>query len=141
MKEGCGRQNEIKLSLLTSHASVCSTTMVRFESGNTVERGCRTAVLCTATLVLYRGLATAIFQQDNSRPQVIRIVQKFFVIHQIELLPWTAHSPDLSQIEDIWSMVAQRVTPITPPAATPDKLWQHVEAASSAVPQEHIQSL
>ncbi|GFY00987.1 transposable element Tcb1 transposase [Trichonephila clavipes] len=30
---------------------------------------------------------------------------------------------------------------ITPPAAPPDQLWQHVEAASSAVPQEHIQSL
>ncbi|GFV57902.1 transposase [Trichonephila clavipes] len=41
----------------------------------------------------------------------------------------------------MWSMVAQRLTPITPPAATPDQLWQRVEAAWSAVPQEHIQSL
>ncbi|GFU59233.1 HTH_38 domain-containing protein [Trichonephila clavipes] len=40
MKEGCGRLNGMKLSLLTSHASVCNTTMVEFESGNTVERGC-----------------------------------------------------------------------------------------------------
>ncbi|GFX48128.1 transposable element Tcb1 transposase [Trichonephila clavipes] len=39
-KEGCGRQNGMKLSLLTSHASVCNTTMVGFKSGNTVERGC-----------------------------------------------------------------------------------------------------
>ncbi|GFX26699.1 transposable element Tcb1 transposase [Trichonephila clavipes] len=38
-------------------------------------------------------------------------------------------------------MVAQRLTQITPPAATPDQLWQCVEAAWSAVPQEHIQSL
>ncbi|GFW34433.1 transposable element Tcb1 transposase [Trichonephila clavipes] len=30
---------------------------------------------------------------------------------------------------------------ITPPTATPDQLWQRVEAAWSAVPQEHIQSL
>ncbi|GFX41732.1 transposable element Tcb1 transposase [Trichonephila clavipes] len=30
---------------------------------------------------------------------------------------------------------------ITPPAATQDQLWQRVEAAWSAVPQEHIQSL
>ncbi|GFT96266.1 transposable element Tcb1 transposase [Trichonephila clavipes] len=30
---------------------------------------------------------------------------------------------------------------IIPPAATPDLLWQRVEAAWSAVPQEHIQSL
>ncbi|GFU32125.1 hypothetical protein TNCV_3833601 [Trichonephila clavipes] len=38
-------------------------------------------------------------------------------------------------------MVAQRLTQITPPFATPDQLWQRVEAAWSAVPQEHIQSL
>ncbi|GFW70845.1 HTH_38 domain-containing protein [Trichonephila clavipes] len=39
MKEGCGWQNGMKLSLLTSHASVCNTTMVGFEFGDTVERG------------------------------------------------------------------------------------------------------
>ncbi|GFT54293.1 hypothetical protein TNCV_2467901 [Trichonephila clavipes] len=38
MKEGFGLQNRIKLSLLTSHASVCNTTMFGFESGDTVER-------------------------------------------------------------------------------------------------------
>ncbi|GFW35707.1 transposable element Tcb1 transposase [Trichonephila clavipes] len=48
---------------------------------------------------------------------------------------------DLSLIENMWSMVAQRLTQITPPAATPDQLWQCVEAAWPAVPQEHIQSL
>ncbi|GFU60046.1 transposable element Tcb1 transposase [Trichonephila clavipes] len=87
------------------------------------------------------SFATAIFQQDNVRPHVTRIVQRFFVNHQIELLPWLACSPDLSPIESMWSMVAQRLTQITPPAATPDQLWQLAEAAWSAVPQEHIQSL
>ncbi|GFU54715.1 transposable element Tcb1 transposase [Trichonephila clavipes] len=87
------------------------------------------------------GLATAIFQQDNARPHVARIVQKFFVNHQIELLPWPARSPDLSPIENMWSMVAKRLTQITPPTASPDQLWQRVEAAWSAVPQERIQSL
>ncbi|GFU41824.1 hypothetical protein TNCV_3872951 [Trichonephila clavipes] len=38
-------------------------------------------------------------------------------------------------------MVAQRLIQIKPPAATPDQLWQRVEAAWSVVPQEHIQSL
>ncbi|GFY02157.1 transposable element Tcb1 transposase [Trichonephila clavipes] len=41
----------------------------------------------------------------------------------------------------MWSMAAQRLTQITPPVATPDQLWQRVKVASSAVPQEHIQSL
>ncbi|GFU93388.1 HTH_38 domain-containing protein [Trichonephila clavipes] len=40
MKERCGWQNGMKLSLLTNNSSVCNTTMVGFESGDTVERGC-----------------------------------------------------------------------------------------------------
>ncbi|GFV18861.1 transposable element Tcb1 transposase [Trichonephila clavipes] len=87
------------------------------------------------------GLATAIFQQDNARPHVARIVQRYFINHQIELLPWPARSPDLSPIENMWSMVAQLLNQITLPAATPDQLWQPVEAAWSAVSQEHIQSI
>ncbi|GFW18210.1 transposable element Tcb1 transposase [Trichonephila clavipes] len=63
------------------------------------------------------------------------------VNHLIEFLPWPARSPDLSPIKNMWSMVAQRLTQISPPAATPDQLWQRVETAWSAVPQEHIQSL
>ncbi|GFV14322.1 transposable element Tcb1 transposase [Trichonephila clavipes] len=66
-----------------------------------------------------QGLATAIFQQDNARPHVARIFQRFFVNHQIELLPWPARSPYLSPIEKMWSMVAQRLTQITPPAVPP----------------------
>ncbi|GFX42500.1 transposable element Tcb1 transposase [Trichonephila clavipes] len=62
-------------------------------------------------------------------------------VPEIELLTWPARSPDLSPIENMWSMVAQRLTQIAPPAATSDQLWQCVEAAWSAVPQEHIQSL
>ncbi|GFW16211.1 transposable element Tcb1 transposase [Trichonephila clavipes] len=97
-------------------------------------------VLEPVVLPYLQGLATAIFQQDNARPRVARIVERFFVNHQIELLPWPARSPDLSPIENMWSMVAQRLTQITPPAATPDLLCQRVEAAWSAVPQEYIQS-
>ncbi|GFU77544.1 HTH_38 domain-containing protein [Trichonephila clavipes] len=39
-EEGYEWQNGMKLSLLTSPASVCNTTMVGFGSGGTVERGC-----------------------------------------------------------------------------------------------------
>ncbi|GFU63628.1 transposable element Tcb1 transposase [Trichonephila clavipes] len=95
-------------------------------------------VLEPVILPYLQGLATAIFQQDNA-PHVARIVQRFFVNHQIELLPWPARSPGLSPIENMWSMVAQRLTQITPPAETPDQLWQRVEAVLSAVSQQHIQ--
>ncbi|GFV73597.1 transposable element Tcb1 transposase [Trichonephila clavipes] len=68
------------------------------------------------------GLATAIFQQDNARPHVACIVQRFFVNHHFVLLSWPARFPDLSPIENMWSMVAQRLTQITPPAASPDQI-------------------
>ncbi|UYV75812.1 hypothetical protein LAZ67_13001425 [Cordylochernes scorpioides] len=79
--------------------------------------------------------------EDNARPHVARIVQRFFVNCQIELLLWPARSLALSLIENMWSVVAQRLTQITSPAATPDQLWQRVEAAWSAVPQDHIHSI
>ncbi|PRD33306.1 UNVERIFIED_CONTAM: Transposable element Tcb1 transposase [Trichonephila clavipes] len=62
-----------------------------------------------------QGLVTAIFQEDNALPHLARIVQRFFINHQIELLSWPARSLDLSRIENMWSMVAQRLTQITPP--------------------------
>ncbi|GFV05682.1 transposable element Tcb1 transposase [Trichonephila clavipes] len=95
-------------------------------------------VLEPVVLPYIQGLATAIFHQNNARPHVARIVQRFFVNQQIELLHWPARSPDLSPIEIMLSMVAQRLTQITPPAATPDQFRQRVEAAWPAVPQEHI---
>ncbi|GFX34652.1 transposable element Tcb1 transposase [Trichonephila clavipes] len=98
-------------------------------------------VLEPVVLPYLQGLATDIFQQNNTQPHVARIVQRFFANHQIELLPLLARFPDPSLIENMWSMVAQRLTQITPPAATPDQLWQRVEAAWCDVPQEHIQSL
>ncbi|GFV90444.1 transposable element Tcb1 transposase [Trichonephila clavipes] len=48
-----------------------------------------------------QGLATTIFQQDNAKPHVACIVQRFFVNHQIALLPWPACSPNLSPIENM----------------------------------------
>ncbi|GFW90011.1 transposable element Tcb1 transposase [Trichonephila clavipes] len=88
--------------------------------------------------VMHRHTGPTLGIMDNARPHVARIHQRFFVNHQIELLPWPARSPDLSPIENMWFMVAPRLTQITLPAASPDLLWQSVEAAWSAVPQEHI---
>ncbi|GFW40678.1 transposable element Tcb1 transposase [Trichonephila clavipes] len=86
-------------------------------------------VLKPVVLPYLQDLATDIFQQENARPHVTRIVQRFFVNHQIELLPWPARCPDLSPMGNMWSVIAQRLTQITPPVAAPDQLWQRVEAA------------
>ncbi|GFV04156.1 transposable element Tcb1 transposase [Trichonephila clavipes] len=53
-------------------------------------------VMEPVVLPYLQGLVTAIFQHGNERPHEARIVQRFFVNHQIELLPWVVRSPDLS---------------------------------------------
>ncbi|GFY24849.1 transposable element Tcb1 transposase [Trichonephila clavipes] len=58
-------------------------------------------VLEPVVLPYLQSLVTAIFLQDNVRPHVTRIVQRFFINHQIELLLWPAHSPELSPIENM----------------------------------------
>ncbi|GFS90029.1 transposable element Tcb1 transposase [Trichonephila clavipes] len=57
-------------------------------------------VLEPVVLPYLQGLATVPFQQGNARRHVARIVQRFFVNHQIELLPWPTRSPDISPIEN-----------------------------------------
>ncbi|GFX83488.1 transposable element Tcb1 transposase [Trichonephila clavipes] len=71
-------------------------------------------VLEPVVLPYLQDLATAIFQEDNAGPHVAHIVQNFFVNHQIEMFPWPAHFLDLSPIENMWPMVAQRLTQIIP---------------------------
>ncbi|GFT53239.1 transposable element Tcb1 transposase [Trichonephila clavipes] len=88
-------------------------------------------VLEPVVLPYLQGLTTAIFQQDNAQPHVTRIVQRFFINHQIELVTLPAHSPDLSPIENMSSIVPQQLPQITLPAVTPDQLWQRVAAVIS----------
>ncbi|GFX38025.1 transposable element Tc3 transposase [Trichonephila clavipes] len=70
-------------------------------SGTLNSRRYISKVLEPVVLPYHQGLAKAIFQQDNARPHVTRIVQRFFVNHQIELLSWPTHSPDLLPIENM----------------------------------------
>ncbi|GFT49616.1 transposable element Tcb1 transposase [Trichonephila clavipes] len=72
-------------------------------------------------------LPLALFKQENARPHVARNVKGFFFIHQIELLFRPAYYPDLSPIENVWSMLAQRLARDTSPTATSNKLWQYAE--------------
>ncbi|GFV30736.1 transposable element Tcb1 transposase [Trichonephila clavipes] len=76
------------------------TPLVRI-AGNLYRQYYMSDVLEPVVLPYLQGLATSILQQDNARSHVARIVQRFFVNHQIELLPWLARSPDLSPIENM----------------------------------------
>ncbi|MBJ4999813.1 IS630 family transposase [Salmonella enterica subsp. enterica serovar Hadar] len=98
-------------------------------------------VLGPVALPYLRGLRNATFQQDNARPHVARTVLTFLDTAHVRLLPWPARSPDLSPIENVWSMVAKRLARHHSPVTTVDELWHSVEAAWTAVPVHAIQSL
>ncbi|GFT30712.1 transposable element Tcb1 transposase [Trichonephila clavipes] len=53
---------------------------------------------------LFRG---ALFQQDNSRPHMVRVSQD--CLHSVTTLPWPERSPDLSPIVHIWDHLGRRV--------------------------------
>ncbi|GFW95794.1 transposable element Tcb1 transposase [Trichonephila clavipes] len=62
------------------------TTLVRI-AGTLNSQRYVSEVLESVVLPYLQGLATAIFQKDNVRSHMARIVQRVFVHHQIELLP------------------------------------------------------
>ncbi|GFX05030.1 uncharacterized protein TNCV_3438951 [Trichonephila clavipes] len=65
--------------------------------------------------------------QDNTKLHVASIVQTFLDMKNVWLLPWPARSPDLSSIENAWSMVAERLARHQTPVSMVDELWHRVE--------------
>ncbi|GFY05869.1 hypothetical protein TNCV_4405361 [Trichonephila clavipes] len=60
---------------------------------------------------------------------VDRIVQTFLNTKNVRMLPWPAHSPDLSSIQKVWSMVVERQARHHTPATTVHELCHRVQAA------------
>ncbi|GFW09803.1 uncharacterized protein TNCV_868651 [Trichonephila clavipes] len=98
-------------------------------------------VLEPVVLPYLQGLATAIFQQDNARPHVERIVQRFFVNHQIELLPWPARSPDLSPIKNMVHGCSTIDPDYTPSCHTRSTLATCRSCLVCCTPRTHLKSL
>lgn len=98
-------------------------------------------VLRPVALPFIRSLRNPTFQQDNARPHVAGPVRAFLDTENVRLLPWPARSPDLSPIENVWSMVAEQLARHNTPVTTLDELWYRVEAAWASVPVHAIQAL
>ena len=64
---------------------------------------------CLQTLAGRMG-SNRIFQQDNARPHVGPEARRWFRSHHVEVLPnWPPRSPDLSPIENMWSIIQGEV--------------------------------
>jgi hypothetical protein len=50
-----------------------------------------------------------IFQQDNAPCHKALCVRRFFIDHDINVLDWPPYSPDLSPIENMWTILKRRL--------------------------------
>ncbi|GFU46201.1 transposable element Tc1 transposase [Trichonephila clavipes] len=66
-------------------------------------------VLQPQAISFLQGLPGALFQQGNARPLVAKTVKSYLDSQQVQLHPWPAHSPDMSQIEHVWDIVGRRL--------------------------------
>ncbi|GFU57716.1 transposable element Tcb1 transposase [Trichonephila clavipes] len=90
---------------------------------------------------LIRALQNPTFQQNNAQPHVAGFVWTFLDTENVQLFPWPARSPDLSPIENAWSIVAERLAHHHTAATIGDDLQHRVEAAWASVSVHAIQSL
>ncbi|GFY07651.1 uncharacterized protein TNCV_4095211 [Trichonephila clavipes] len=69
-------------------------------------------VLRPVALPFIRAHRKPTFQQDNAQTNITSIVRTFRDTENVRLLPWPARSPDLSPLENVWSMAFHH-TPVT----------------------------
>ena len=93
-------------------------------------------VLQPEVLPLLQATPHAIFQQDNARPRMARIVQASFQRQRVSLLPWPACSPDMLPIEHVWDMVGWWLIRQCPPAPILDGLWTRIQTAWRDIPRK-----
>lgn len=100
-------------------------------------------VLGEGLLPHYDG--TRVFQQDNARIHTSEATMTWLLEYGIELLDWPPHSPDLSPIENIWSILKRQLRKkythlqdLKNNEADRAELQRCVEEVWRAIPQEQI---
>lgn len=85
--------------------------------------------------------ADFIFQQDNAPPHVAVHTKEYLKGAEIPTLEWPPMSPDLSPIENIWSIVQRKVYKEGKTYASTEDLWNAVQDAFFAITPEEVKNL
>lgn len=91
----------------------------------------------------WRGMdpGTFVFQHDNSRVHVAKIVQQYLSKAKIKVLDWPVNSPDISPIERVWGHIDQRLNHFEEPPKDPDELFRRVEDIWNDLPPGFLHEL
>jgi len=81
-----------------------------------------------------------IFQQDGAGPHRAKVVQDFFRRQKYTVLPWPAHSPDLSPIENLWAHLKKRLEE-NHGEIRKAELWKVVEDEWNITSEEYLKRL
>jgi transposase len=95
----------------------------------------------TATIAHYfKSFKGVVFQQDGAGVHTANKVKEYFQKQKYSVLPWPAHSPDLSPIENLWADLKRRLVEKHPeiPKA---KIWEVVDAEWESTPKEFCAKL
>ena len=82
-----------------------------------------------------------IFQQDNDPKHTSRLAREYFAEHGIDVMEWSAQSPDLNPIEHVWQNFKRALNmPTMPPSGMAD-LWERIVEEWNAIPATAIREL
>lgn len=82
-----------------------------------------------------------VFQQDNASAHTSRVAEAYLKKRNAVILPWPANSPDLSPIENLWSIVSQKVYNGHKQYRCKEELFEAVQKEWLAIPQSILTSL
>jgi transposase len=82
-----------------------------------------------------------IFQQENASSHKARVCLNWFEEHGIELLEWSAMSPDLNPIENLWAELKQRLRKYEYPPGGVLELWERVQEVWDGFGEDYCQKL
>jgi hypothetical protein len=82
-----------------------------------------------------------IVQQDNDSKHTSNDAKNWVRDHDIKVLIWPAHSPDINHIEHPWNYIKQRLEEYPNPPKGILELWERVETEWEKIPVDMCQKL
>ena len=78
--------------------------------------------------------------QDNARAHTARNTISFFNENSIKLLTWPPYNPDLNIIEEVWSIISEKVYN-RPQYRCKNDLWWAIEKTTSGISKDNVGKL